>query len=56
MEASSFAEAGVPSVQAEFADERRGSDWPLVALFLGGVPVLYAAVGFGLYELFAFVS
>ena len=59
MEASSSAEAGVRSVPAEFAHERtsvtRGSDWPLIALFLGGVPVLYAAIGFGLSKLFAFV-
>ena len=33
----------------------RESDWPLMVLFFGGVPALYAAVGFGLYELFAFV-
>jgi hypothetical protein len=56
MEASGFVEAGVQSAPAELADGRRGPDWPLVALFLIGVPVLYAAMGVGLYELFAFVS
>ena len=56
MEASGFVEAGVQPAPAEFAVDRRGQDWPLVALFLVVVPVLYAAVGFGLYELIAFVS
>jgi hypothetical protein len=59
VEPASTADAADRSTPAELAvpttSEARRAEWPLRALFLGGVLVLYALVGFGLYTLLAFM-
>jgi hypothetical protein len=59
MEASSFSDVGVQPTPAELAVPRpvatRGREWALAVGFFGWVLVIYAALGFGLYELFGFI-
>jgi hypothetical protein len=59
MEASSFSDAGVQPTSAELADSRseetRRRGWPLAVGFFGWVLLTYAAIGFGLYELFGLI-
>jgi hypothetical protein len=59
MEASSFSDAGVQLTSGELAVPpsvaTRGREWALAVGFFGWVLMIYAAIGFGLYELFGFV-
>jgi hypothetical protein len=59
MEASSFSDAGVQPTPGELAVTRsvemRGRGWALAVGFFGWVLMIYAAVGFGLYELSGFI-
>jgi hypothetical protein len=59
MEASSFSDAGVHPRSAELAVPRpvatRGREWALAVGFFGWVFVIYAAISFGLYELYGFI-
>jgi hypothetical protein len=59
MEASSFSDAGVRPTSGELAVPRsvetRGRGWPLAVGFFGWVLLIYAAIGFGLYELYGFI-
>ena len=56
MEASSSTRATlVPAQVKTRAPEARESNRLVVFLLLGGVLLLYSAVGFGMYEFFTFV-
>ena len=44
-----------PAQVTRLAPEARESQWQVAFLLLGGVLLLYDAVGFGLYQFFTFV-